>query len=77
MEKQLFGMSINGRGKPYKNTGQMKEISTTNGKWMPKTLEKHCLEKVFGVAFAQNGKPLITNGKSTFSKVGKRMWKTL
>ena len=58
MEKQLFQKSKTAIIKPYKNLGQMKENWTKMGKWHPKTLKKHYLEKVFATRSGEVKKPL-------------------
>ena len=64
MEKPLFEESEIASEIPYKNNGQMDEIWSKIGKWPPKTLEKHCLQKVFASSFRKVGKPYKTNGDS-------------
>ena len=66
MEKPLFEKSKKASAKPYKNKGQMEEIWSKNGKWPPKSLKKHCLEKVFASPICKVKKPYKTNGKTTF-----------
>ena len=72
MEKPLFERSENAFEIPYKNQCQMKEIWSKNGKWPPKTLEKHWLEKVFASRFREAAKPYKTNGKLHFSSTSDR-----
>ena len=71
MQNPLFQKSQNAIGKPYENQCQMEEIQSKIGKWPPKALEKHWLEKVFESGFRGIKKPYKTNGKSTFPEVEK------
>ena len=68
MENQLFQKSGNAIRKPYKNQGHMREIWSKIAKRLPKTLEKHYLEKVFVSRFREVKKPYKTNGNQLLQK---------
>ena len=68
MEKPLFENAKTAFTKPYKNLGQMKEIWSKIGKWLPKSLKKHYLGKDSVTRFREVKKPYKTNEKPLFQK---------